>query len=244
MKKKLFLLIFLFLVTGCSATYDIEIYNNTVKEDLEYIDSIPSNWDKEAQYGLTYRELVVDSSNYPYPVFDSTVVDENDTIKIEGVEYYDNTLISDSNRLGQKLSYHQFTLDNFYDSSIVKKCYQYFSVLEEDNHIILSTSLENTCFDSYPSLDFITVNLKTNHKVVSNNADIVDGYHYTWNISRTEKDDAAILITLEKNEYIFNYENEFAKKVIYIAIIVGIILVVSSLIYIYFKNKRKRLNEI
>ena len=80
--------------------------------------------------------------------------------------------------------------------------------------------------------------------MVSNNADIVDGYHYTWNISRAEKEDAAILITLEKDEYIFNYENEFVKKVIYIAIIVGIILVVSSLIYVYFKNKRKRLNEI
>ena len=136
MKKKLILLIVLFLLTGCSATYDIEIYNDTVKEKLEFIDTNPSNWDSEAQYGLTYRELVVSSHEYPYPVFNSTIVDENDTIKLDEVEYYDNTLISDSSKLGQKLEYNKFTIDNFNDSSIVKKCYQYFNVIEEDDKIV------------------------------------------------------------------------------------------------------------
>ena len=72
----------------------------------------------------------------------------------------------------------------------------------------------------------------------------MDGYHYTWNLSRESKDNAAINITIKKDEYIFNYENEFVKKIIYIVIIVGIILGVSSLVYYYFKNKRKNSNEI
>lgn len=244
MKKKLLLLILLFLVTGCSATYDVEIYNNTVKEDMEFIEDNSSKWDSEAQYGLTYRELLTDSVSYPYPAFNDAMVDENDRIKIDGVEYYDNKLISESNKLGQKLSYHKFTLNDFEESSIIKKCYQYFTIMTQDDNIILSTSLDNKCFDEYPNLDFITVNLKTNHKVVSSNADIVDGYHYTWNLSRETKDDSAILITLKKNEYIFNYENEFVKKIMYFVIIIGIILGVGSIIYFYFKNKRNRLNEI
>lgn len=244
MKKKLILLIVLLLTTGCSANYDIEIYNNEVKEKLEYINTDPSSWDSKVQYGFTYRQLVEASKDYPYPVFDSTVVDENDIIKIEGVEYYDNTLISDTNKLGQKLEYKKFTLDNFSDSSIVKKCYQYFNIIEKDDEIIFSTSLENKCFNEYSNLDIITVNLKTNHKVVSSNADIVNGYHYTWNISKEEKDDAAILITIKKDEYIFNYENEFIKKIMYIGGFIGIILGVSGFTYIYFKNKRNRLNEI
>ena len=244
MKKKFLLLILLFLVTGCSANYDIEIYNNTVKEDMGYFDSISSDWDSEVQYGLTYRELVDSSINYPYPIFDTTVVDENDTIKLDGVLYYDNRAIHDENRLGQELSYHNFTLDNFSDSSIVKNCYKYFNIIEENNNIILSTSVENACFDKYPNLDYITVNLKTNHKVVSSNADIVDGYHYTWNLTRENQDDAAIMITIKKNEYIFNYENEFVKKIIYSAIFIGIILIISGIIYLYFKNKRNNINEI
>ena len=46
----------------------------------------------------------------------------------------------------------------------------------------------------------------------------IDADHYTLNLSRETKDDAAILITLKKDEYVFNYENEFLKKIIYIGI--------------------------
>lgn len=244
MKKLFILFILMFFLTGCSASYDIEIYNNTVKEDLVYVEEDSTKWDSEAQYGLSYRELVNSSVNYPYPAFNSTVVDENDTIKVEGVEYYNNKLLSDNYKLGQKLSYHKFSLDNFNDSSIVKKCYQYFNIIEEDENIVLSTSLTNRCFDEYEKLDNITVNLKTNHKVVSSNADIVNGYRYTWNLSRENKDDAAIQITLKKDEYIFNYENEFLKKVLYIGGITGIIVVGGSITYLYFKKKRIKTNEI
>lgn len=244
MKKLILLSVIIFFLTGCTANYDIEIYNNTVKEKMIFINSDSSSWDSEIQYGLTYRDLLLASKDYPYPVFNSTVVDENDTIKLDGVEYYNNKLISDSYKLGQSLSYDKFTLSNFNDSSIVKKCYQYFNIIEKEDNIILSTSLENTCFNTYPSLDSITVNLKTNHKVVNSNADTVSGYHYTWNLTKDSKDDAAISITIKKDEYIFNYENEFLKKVIYIGVFVGIIVGVSGLIYYYFKNKRRSLNEI
>ena len=245
MQKKILLLVTTLLVmTGCSATYDLEIYNNTIKEDFKYINLAPETWDSPIQYGLSYRALLQASIEYPYPAFDSTVVDENDRMKLDGVEYYDNKLISTSDRLGQSLSYHKFKLDNFNDSSIVKKCYQYFNVMENENNIILSTSLENLCFEEYPSLDDITIHLKTNHKVVDSNADTVDGYHYTWNITRENKDNAGISITIKKNEYIFNYENEFIKKIIYIGAIIGIILVVSLSIYIKIRNENRKMNEI
>lgn len=244
MKKSLLLLFLLVFVTGCNANYDIEIKNNQVKEKLEFFSTDTSTWDSEVQYGLTYRSLLEASVDYPYPAFDSTVVDENDTIKLDGVEYYDNKLITDNYKLGQRLEYRKFKTNNFNDSSIVKKCYQYFSVLEEGKNIILSTSLKNLCFDEYPLLDNITINLKTNHKVVSSNADTVKGYHYTWNLSREDKDDSGISITIKKDEYIFNYENEFVKKVIYIGLFVGIILSVGGISYSYLTNKRKKINEI
>lgn len=244
MKKKILLLILLVFVTGCNAEYNIEIYNGEVREDMEFVSTDSSVWDSEVQYGLTYRDLLLASVRYPYPAFNDTIVDEDDTIKLDGVEYYDNRLISDAGRLGQKLKYHKFTLDNFSESSIVNKCYQYFNVIEEGDNVVLSTSLKNLCFDEYPILDNITIKLKTNHKVVSSNADIVDGYHYTWNIDRDNKDDAAVLITIKKDEYIFNYENEFVKKVMFFVLIVGIILGVGGICYFYFKNKNKRLNKI
>lgn len=244
MKKKILLFISLLFITGCSANYDIEIYNDQVKEDMEFISTDSFNWDSEVQYGFSYRELVLASYEYPYPAFYNAVVDENDTIKLDGVEYYNNQLISDSSRLGQKLSYHKFNLNNFHESSILRKCYQYFNMIEQEDELVLSTSLENLCFQEYPMLDNITIHLKTNHKVVSHNADIVDGYHYTWNLTRDQKEDSAILLTIKKDEYIFNYENEFLKKVMYFVVFTGIILSVSSICYLYIKNKRNQMNEI
>lgn len=245
MKKKLTILIlFLLCATGCNANYDLEIYNDKVKENMNFIETDSSIWDSEVQYGLSYRTLLEASVDYPYPVFDNTIVDENDTIKLDGVEYYNNTLISDTTRLGQRLKYNKFKLNNFSQSSIVKKCYQYFNIIEDEDNIIISTSFENLCFKEYPMLDRITVNLKTNHKVVSSNATKVKGYHYTWEFTRDISNDSAIMITMKKNDYIFNYENEFIKKIIYIVLIVGIILSVGSICYFYFKNKNKQLNEI
>ena len=108
----------------------------------------------------------------------------------------------------------------------------------------MSTSLKNLCFYEYPILENITINLKTNHKVVSSNANIVDGYHYTWNIDKDNKDDAAIQITIKKDEYVFNYENELVKKVMFFVLIIGIILGVGGICYFYFKNRNERLNKV
>lgn len=242
--KKIILLILLFFVTGCSANYNIEIYNDEVRENMKFVNNDSSSWDSEAQYGLSYRELLMASYKFPYPAFYNTVVDEDDTIKLKGVEYYKNKLLSDKNKLGQELSYDKFKIENFANSSIVKKCYQYFNVIEEEEVIVFSTSVKNLCFKEYSILNNITVNLKTNHKVVNSNADIVNGYHYTWNLTREKQDDAAISITIKKDEYVFNYENEFVKKIIYIGIFVGIIVVVGGSIYLYIKKKNKNINEI
>ena len=93
-------------------------------------------------------------------------------------------------------------------------------------------------------LDELTINLKTNHKVVSSNADEVNGYHYKWHITRESKNDAAIMITLKKNKYVFNYENEFVKKILPFAIFVGIILAVSGTAYAVVKIKGNKADEI
>ena len=239
MKKIILLVIFASFLTGCSATYNLEIYNNKVKEDMEYYDLNSDNWDTSS-----YREAVEYSVDYPYPAFNSSEVHEDDSTKADGVEYYKSSFINEPDKLGQKLSYHKFNLSNFSDSFMVRRCYEFFNVLEEDDRIVISTSAKNTCFDQYPMLDDITIKLKTNHKVVSSNASTVSGYHYTWNISRENKDNANISIILKKNEYVFNYENEFVKKILTYGGIIVILVVVGSRVYLHFKNKNQMMNEI
>jgi len=221
------LLIILCLVSGCTSTYNVEIYNNEVRVDGNLIEDNVSRWD-DLVFDIPYHQMI-----------EWKTTGDEDSPVAEGIYK-----ISSDTQLGMGLKNTYKLLGEFENSPGIKACYQYFSVLEKDDEVILSTSLENKCFDSYPNLEFITVNLKTNHKVVSSNADIVDGYHYTWNLNSEEKDDAAILITLKKNEFIFNYENEFVKKIMYFVLIIGIILGVGAIVYFYFKNKRIRSNEI
>ena len=42
----------------------------------------------------------------------------------------------------------------------------------------------------------------------------------SFNMTVANKNDAAIMITLEKNKFVFNYENEFVKKILTIGLIV------------------------
>lgn len=228
MNKKVILLLILvlFVTTGCTATYNVEIYNDEIRVDGKVVELDSTKW-HDSILGTTYIEMI-----------DWKTTGDDESPVADGIYK-----ISDDNQLGIGLK-NKYTFDNYEESPGIKACYKYFNIIEENGNIILSTSVENTCFDSYPNLDFITVNLKTNHKVVSNNADIVDGYHYTWNLSRENKDDASISITLKKNEYIFNYENEFVKKVIYSLVIIGIIIGVGSVIYLFINKKRKNVNEI
>lgn len=225
--KLLFLFTFVCLLSGCTAEYNVEIYNDEVRVDSSFVEKDSSKWD-ELVFDTSYREII----NW------KTTGDESSPVA-EGIYK-----ISSDNELGIGLKNKYQLLGEYENSPGIKACYQYFKVIEEDENIILSTSLENKCFDEYPMLDDITINLKTNHKVVSSNADLVDGYHYTWNLSRENKDDAAILITIKKDEYIFNYENEFLKKILYTVGIIVIIVGVGGITYLYFKNKRNTSNEI
>ena len=225
--KVTILILVIFLVSGCTSNYNVEIYNQEVRVNGMLVESDSTRWN-DLVFGIPYYQMI----NW------KTEGDEESPVA-EGIYR-----ISSDNQLGIGLRNNYQLLENYENSPGIKSCYQYFSIIEQDDNIVLSTSLENTCFDDYPNLDSITVNLKTNHQVVSSNANIVDGYHYTWNLYKENKDDSAILITLKKDEYIFNYENEFIKKIIYFVVIIGIILGVTSLVYYYFKIRRRNSNKI
>ena len=244
MKKIFILSFFLLLLTGCTATYNIEIYNDKVKEDMSFVEKDSNKWNSVVEYELTYDELVSNFYEYPYPIFYGTVVDEDPYIKLKNVKYYTSVKINNDLEYGGGLKYNDFNINEYVDSNIVKECYDYFNVIDEDDSIFLSTSKVNKCFDEYPLLDNITINLKTNHKVLEHNADSKNGYHYSWTIDKSEKDNAAIYIRLDKKHFVFNYENEFFKRVFIILVSAGIISLVGGTIYVFFNSKNKKINKI
>ena len=229
MKKLKLLIIFMaiFCLTGCSVEYNVEIYNDEARVNGTLIESNKDRWNEKV-YDNTYKETI-----------DLKTQKTDDFVNFDGMFKIDN-----ESGLGIGLKSKYSLLERYSYSPGIKACYEYFNVMNSDKEIIISTNAKNKCFDEYPNLDKIIINLKTNHKVLDNNAKTVDGYHYYWEFSREDKDDATIYVSLSKKDYIFNYENEFIKKMLTIVIVTGIIVGSGSIIYFYFKKRNAKLNEI
>jgi hypothetical protein len=223
LKKIILSVLLLLLVSGCDAVYNVEIYNDTCKEDATIIEDNSSNWYDKNQYGGTFKDMLDEEYNH-----------DN--------YYYSKKMISSETELG--LNYKgKLSLSDYDTSSIVYRCYDYFSMTEQDDSIVISTSKHNLCFDNYKWLDSLIVNVKTNHKVINNNADNVNGNTYTWNLTKYDND-RSIQIELSKDEYVFNYDNEILKKFGTVAIVAGAIILVLIFVALYFYIKSKRANKI
>jgi hypothetical protein len=225
-KVKYFLLtmLVLLLTTGCDGVYNVEIYNGSYKEDITITEKNSNNWDDVNENGVSFREQL-----------DAEYNRDN--------HYYDKMLISNSTELG--LNYKSnFNLIDYSSLGIGYRCYQYFRAVESDGIITIMTSNRNTCYDHYKWLDNITINVKTNHKVINNNADKVDGDTYTWYLTRENASDKSLEIRLSSNDYVYNYNNEVVNQLLLIFGIIAGVIIIIIIILVVFKIKGKRANKI
>ena len=74
MKKIVLLIVFILFLTGCSATYNIEIYNDKVKENMNYVITDFNYLNKQYDDNYTYKDLIDFSTSYPYTAFYNTEV--------------------------------------------------------------------------------------------------------------------------------------------------------------------------
>ncbi len=257
MKKKLVLLLFaIFLLSGCSVEYNIDITDRKITLDGVLLETDESNWNKviiqnddekidhnvDPNYCMDgscgIQDGAMDTSSLTYSqLVDLKTIDPD--AKIEGL-----TRIKDVGRLGISA---KKTIDYKDKKSLkelpgVSTCYKYFSVLENKNKdgILLSTSNKNLCFESYDILEEITVKLTTNHEVESHNADEVNGNDYIWKINRENYNNKNIQI---------NLLNKTQKKMdlsllIFVGSVILVIIGVGGVITLNMVIKSNRANTI
>ena len=212
-------------MTGCSATYEVEIYNDKVNETISfYYDNTSSKDSAELSFN-EYLERFQDTSFLGDRIFK---------------EYYNKKkkLYYVKENTSYKLNDYSNELDK------VKLNFKTIDYRNNKEFITLRVLDYAKYFDNYPELNSLKVVIKSNHKLKETNADEVHGHSYIWNIDRINYKDIKPSIILYSDQYVFNYENEFVKKIIYIGGFIGIILVVSMSIYIKVKKKNKSMNEI
>lgn len=215
--KKIVLLICIILLTGCQATYEININDNTISEKLKLIETNTSIFDVRDETGWTLREL-----------YSSLLVSDQFSSN-----NYNVKSLSNDNRLG--VEYKSKNLESVLNSSILNQCYINPSVEVKNDIVYIDTGIQFQCFEYYETLESIKIVLKTNHKVVSTNASEQKGNSYIWNFTKDS----------DKRIEVIYYQNEIKKSFDYITLIVIVFLVlcVGTLVYILL-NKKKKNNEI
>ena len=233
MKKMIMLLIFAFLITGCSVNYELNI-----DKQLNLSENIVMNatTDRDVQKILDFNQYIPVNIEFDDPkIFKE---------KADGVQYYSINKKSDNSSLKFNYSYD---VDEFNFNIFAKSCYQYVTVMDQDNEkeLLLSTSREFLCFDKYDNLDDVTVTITSKYKLKETNADEVSRHTYRWFINKGNAKDKYLYLLLNTGEKDLNLwerilEGDFTNTfTIFLAV-----FLIGGIIIFLFKKKGDRRNRV
>ncbi len=227
MKKIIFLSIVLFMLSGCTIKYDLDLTTpNAAIENLDILETDLNN-----EYFSTIK-------NYTGNI--RTIYSDQDSDSYEkdpNLDYYNITNNSDDNKANLIISY-PFTTEEFADSNIINTCYENVTFYNTNDKIDIRTSNEFLCFEKYISAQEVEVNIKTNQKILNNNADYIENNVYTWKINKSNAYQKPIILSNIENstqEQIKEENNQL--NLIIILSVIGA-FVVAIIIVIINKNHK------
>ena len=231
--KTICLLFVLLVLTGCNAEYNLDISDNKIVESTNI-------YAEESDLDIIDEDgFAIDN---PFSNVDD-FIDYNYSIDYRAFNYnfnnesnYEKAKINDSNGQGINLRY-TYDFENFENSYFLNKYFSENSYTINDRFIIIDLNDFNGVYylNSGNSLNNLAINIKTNLKVLENNADSVNGNVYTWNIDSENASEKKVYIKIKKK---FNY----------MSIIIGISVVFSlgliiALIVFYIRRKNIESNS-
>ncbi len=212
MKKIILLIILVLLLTGCKATYNIS-FDKDINESIKIY---TSNTNIETANKETVNKVSEELYNFEY-----------------GYEYYKKEKYYEGNNTGYNYT-HKFDYEDYNMYTELQKCYDDFNYSNDDNTVSLSTSELFTCFDYYPEIEEVTINMTSQYNITSSNADKVDGNTYTWIINKDNYQNKPLEIKInKKQEY---KEKKITSKMI---ITFGIFLILVLYLLLSIKKNKK-----
>ena len=234
----LIILIIMLFTTGCTCEYNLIIEDNKYQENIKII---AENNQEISDINYNWK-ISTDKEEY-------NLVGDYDTNKNYQNDLYDYKI--NNNILTFN---YTFFKSKYINSSAVSECYDRLNVSKYKNAIIISTSIKVLCFDKYPNLNEIKVNIKTDKEVISSNSDKFSNGTYTWYINKENYTNKSINLTLsneskiEEQEKASNEESNINKETTIktqdygIYIFFGILLLIMLITYFWF-NKIKNKNN-
>ena len=221
MKKKILLIITIFLITGCSGKYELEIKNGKVIEKTTAL----------------YNRKDVVKDPYEYTVDVSLKYDDNGDFLM----YETKKNVKDSNKVGIELTNNYDSIDEFKSySQIISRCYNANNITNINNTITIKTSNEFTCFGKIEELDEVTIVVKSNHKLKETNADKKKGATYYWYINKDNYKEKPISLVLHSNKKVWYYD--VLKKLILIISVIGGTVLIAFTGYKLYRKREDNVN--
>lgn len=180
--KLLFLSILIFLITGCSADYEINITDDEVKEKI--LLTVPNELEKEKKDKfLEYTKV--------------------DTVAILGGyenPYYKMKEINGSYENKYEYSYTYDKDHPIKSARTLKSCFDHYKIEETDSYYMFMFVGKYKC--AY-DLENVNITLKTNNEVSKHNSTDYDTSKgiYKWKLNKNNYNDAEIKFIVLKNSY-------------------------------------------
>lgn len=237
-KKILLLLGLVYLLSGCTITYHLDISTSGYLETIDV--------------GYTIDE---DVQSYYIPVIFGTLELEDPTTnfftKVNGLDYYDNELIGGNNSTTVRYSYN-FSSSNFKNSYVANNAYHTFIVKSYDHdddgytdYMLLTTDDNFLLFNRLDEVDMIVVNITCDYEVISSNADEVNKNVYSWYIT---PDNIPTISFVFDPEQVVDHRSFWEKfldgnSYTVFAVFFGIFLL-AGLIYLVIKKRSDKVDAI
>ena len=231
--KKYFVVLCLFLVTGCTVEYHLDIdeeLNFKEKTNLISVTSLDANKIKEFTYNIPV-DIEIDELG----AFEK---------KVKGISYYDVKKNNNNDLLSLE---HKFDINSINNSYVVRSCYEYVTVMtrNDDKELLLSTSNKLLCFKQYDNLDEVKIVISSIYKLKETNADSIDGHNYIWNVNKDNYSNKYIYLLLDVTETDLTFwEKVLRGEYTNICVVSVLIFVVCLLGYFILKGISKKRDEI
>ena len=220
--KKIFVLLILFLLCGCTTTYELKISNNSFKENIDI--TIPNAIDDYKAVVDPETGVIVERDNQL-----ESIIDSDNSALFSKKSNYKKTVkkFDDYTNVNMKYKYDE---SKFKDSNVLKTCFDKAEFKSKQNYSI-SASGYFYCLYS----DSLDIKIITNNKVISHNANEVVNNTYIWHITQNNRDNVNIEFVVTKGQsFVFLYG-------------IAILLIVAFIgyrVYKYFIRKNEENNSI
>lgn len=193
MKRKLTMLIgIMFLATGCSIEYNLEVDGTKLKEDFTINAEVSSISTKEELYNNYLEEYPIYSDEYEEFMYYSPYTKNDDyTYFTKSYQELEN---------GYKFNYKaNFDNKNYNKARSIKMAFDTVGIgyIKDKDSYYISASKPRL---STLGIDNLTININfKNVEVIDNNATSVNGSTYTWRLSKNSNTNINVTYKLRNN---------------------------------------------